>query len=79
LTEEAYTSKCSFFDKEEMKHHENYVGKRIKRGLFKLMDGFFINADINGSLNIMKKVVPEFFEGNRGLAVNPQKVTFMTS
>ena len=62
-----------------MIHHNVYVGKRVKRGLFKLVDGFLINADVNGSLNIMKKVVPEFFEGDRGLAVNPQKVTFMTS
>lgn len=75
LTEESFTSKCSFFDHEEMKHHNNYLGKRIHRGQFKTNEGFKINADMNGSLNIFKKVVPEFIEGNRGFAVNPRKVT----
>jgi len=55
VTEESHTSKCSFIDKEEVCHHENYVGKRVKRGLFKTKDGILINADINGSLNIGRK------------------------
>lgn len=54
-TEESHTSKCSFIDKEEVCHHENYVGKRVKRGLFKTKNGTLINADINGSLNIGRK------------------------
>ena len=53
--EESHTSKCSFIDKEDICHHENYVGKRIKRGLFKTKNGLLINADINGSLNIGRK------------------------
>ena len=60
LTEESYTSKCSFLDNEPVKKHENYLGKRIKRGLFKSAEGNLINADLNGSLNILKKVVGEF-------------------
>ena len=60
LTEESYTSKCSFVDNEEMKHHETYKGKRIKRGLFRTHSGKLINADLNGSLNIMRKVIGEF-------------------
>ena len=55
VTEESHTSKCSFIDKEEVCHHENYVGKRVKRGLFKTKNGILINADINGSLNIGRK------------------------
>ena len=55
VVEESHTSKCSFIDKEEVCHHENYVGKRVKRGLFKTKDGILINADINGSLNIGRK------------------------
>jgi len=55
-TEESYTSKCSFLDNEEIKKHSNYLGKRVKRGLFKTSKGLLINADINGSLNIAKKV-----------------------
>lgn len=54
-TEESYTSKCSFIDKEELTHHDSYAGRRIKRGLFKSKDGHKYNADINGSLNILRK------------------------
>ena len=60
LTEESYTSKCSFLDNEPIEKHENYLGKRIKRGLFKSAEGKLINADLNGSLNILKKVIGEF-------------------
>ena len=54
-TEESHTSKCSFIDKEEICHHDSYVGRRIKRGLFKSKNGKNYNADINGSLNILRK------------------------
>lgn len=60
LTEESYTSKCSFLDGETIEEHENYLGKRIERGLFRSAKGKLINADLNGSLNILKKVVGEF-------------------
>lgn len=60
LTEESYTSKCSFLDNETLEKHESYLGKRIKRGLFKSAKGKLINADLNASLNILKKVVGEF-------------------
>lgn len=57
VTEESYTSKCSFLDNEEVKKHETYLGSRIKRGLFKTSTEKLINADINGAANIMKKVI----------------------
>lgn len=57
LHEESYTSKCSFVDKEEICKHSEYLGKRIKRGLFQTKENKLINADVNGSLNIMRKVV----------------------
>lgn len=60
LTEESYTSKCSFLDNETLEKHESYLGKRVKRGLFKSAKGKLINADLNASLNILKKVVGEF-------------------
>ncbi len=47
-------------DNEDVKKHELYVGKRIKRGLFKTSKGLLINPDLNGCLNILKKVVGEF-------------------
>lgn len=60
ITEESYTSKCSFLDNEEICKHEEYKGKRIKRGLYKSSDGRLINADVNGALNILKKVIGEY-------------------
>lgn len=55
LQEESYTSKCSFLDNESIKKHNRYEGRRVKRGLFKIKNGNIINADLNGSLNILKK------------------------
>ena len=52
---ESYTSKCSFLDNEEICKHEVYKGKRIKRDLFLSGKGKALNADINGSLNILKR------------------------
>ena len=60
--EESYTSKCSFIDDEPIKKHNEYLGRRIKRGLFKSKEGFLLNADVNGALNILRKAVPNVFE-----------------
>ena len=54
-TEESYTSKCSFLDLEEVIKQKEYLGKRVKRGLFQTKEGILINADVNGSLNIGRK------------------------
>lgn len=73
--EESYTSKCSFLDNEDIKKHEVYLGRRIKRGMFKSYNGTLINADVNGSYNIMKKVVPNAFaDGIEDVAVHPYRV-----
>jgi len=56
--DEAYTSKCSFLDNESIEKHEKYVGKRIKRGLFRTSNGTIINADVNAGYNIIKKAYP---------------------
>ena len=53
IVNEAYTSKCSFLDKEKIAKHDSYAGRRIRRGLFISSSGIMINADVNGSLNIM--------------------------
>ena len=51
---EAYTSKCSFYDNDEIKK-DNYSGDRIIRGLYKTRNNKIINADVNAALNIYKK------------------------
>jgi putative transposase len=48
-----------------------FSGKRIKRGLYKTSSGRIINADTNGSLNIARKVIPNFIEGIVGLPFIP--------
>lgn len=60
VTEESYTSKCSFLDSEPLRKHDSYCGRRIHRGLFKSLNGKLINADVNGALNILKKVIGKF-------------------
>lgn len=37
---------------EDICKHDSYLGKRIKRGLFKSAVGKVINADVNGALNM---------------------------
>lgn len=75
-TEESYTSKCSFIDKEEIGKHENYLGKRIKRGLFRSKDGKLINSDVNGSYNICRKAFPKSFDkGIEEFVVTPKSYT----
>lgn len=55
IVEESYTSKCDALSLEKIQRHENYQGKRIKRGLFSSSKGKLINADLNGAINIMRK------------------------
>lgn len=74
IVNESHTSKCSSYDLEEICHHDNYVGKRVKRGLFKTKEGIFLNADINGSYNIMRKVKGDaVMPPYTGLGYNPVK------
>ena len=57
ITEESYTSKCDSLSLEKLSKNEFYLGKRIHRGLFISSIGKAINADLNGAINIMRKVV----------------------
>ena len=67
-TEESYTSKASFLDNDSIpiyKENEttiyHFSGKRIHRGIYKSKEGIYINADINGASNIIRKCVPLAF------------------
>src|SRR6056297_3550417 len=52
---EAYTLGCSAMDLETLNRDNYNKSRRIERGLFKSNIGLTINADVNGSLNIMRK------------------------
>ena len=61
FTEESYTSKASFFDKDELPIYDESIkhkfsGRRIKRGLYRDSKGNIWNADLNGGGNIMRKI-----------------------
>lgn len=60
--EESYTSKSSFWDKDDIPVYNadnpqeyQFSGNRIHRGLYKTASGKIFNADVNGALNIMRK------------------------
>ena len=77
--EESYTSKCDAFALETVKKHDKYLGKRVKRGLFKSSVDRFVNSDVNGSINILRKVVGDGFVKNiadRGILDMPVVVSF---
>ncbi len=69
---EDHTSKCSFLDSEDICHHDEYIGRRTSRGMFRSSKGLLIkrgnktilineiNADVQGSYNILRKVDPKF-------------------
>lgn len=59
--EESYTSKCDALALEDIKKNKVYLGNRIKRGLFQSSVGKLINADVNGALNILRKVISDSF------------------
>lgn len=81
ITEESYTSKASFLDQDLIPKYKKgqkhaFSGKRVKRGLYKSANGTLINADVNGSLNILRKAIPNvFIEGIEGLGVIPFRFT----
>ena len=54
--EESFTSKCDSLSLEPLRKKKNYNGERINRGLYKCQNTKCINADINGAINIMRKV-----------------------
>jgi putative transposase len=84
ITEESYTSKASFLDGDPLPVHDKgdsqkyaFSGKRVKRGLYCASDKRYINADINGSYNIIRKVAPDAFgsEGVEEPVVSPVRMT----
>ncbi|MBO5435074.1 transposase [bacterium] len=64
VTEESYTSGTSYLDN-ELPTKSNYnKNRRACRGLFKSNKGIEINADINAAFQIIKKVNPNYLQGN---------------
>ncbi len=83
-TEESYTSKASFVDLDllpkfcEKPEGWQPRGQRVKRGLYRTLEGLLINADCNGAGNIGRKVAATLGiclkEVSRGALITPLKV-----
>ncbi len=60
----------------DIEKHEVYQGKRIRRGLYQSSVNKLINADVNGALNIMRKVFNDSAKRiiDRELLFNPLKL-----
>jgi putative transposase len=85
LQEESYTSKASFLDLDPLPTYGQLVeepafsGTRLKRGLYKTKSGRKLNADINASLNILRKASPNGFpNGVEAVAVQPVRLAVRT-
>lgn len=86
-TNESYTSQTSSLDHEKpcwangnksrKKQGKSPINRRIHRGLFKANDDRLINADVNGALQIIRKVFPKYSlnDGIAGVVLRPVKWT----
>lgn len=67
--EESYTSKSSFLDGDPIPVYgekgasgTEFSGKRIRRSVYRSKNGTVLHADVNGSLNILRKRKPDAFD-----------------
>lgn len=75
LVEESYTSGTSFLDNEAPVKDFYNKSRRFCRGLFRSNNRKIINADVNASLQILKKAIPTAFSnGTEGVMVHPVRV-----
>jgi putative transposase len=82
ITEEAYTSKASFLDLDPIPAYDplcteqpRFSGSRVSRGMYRASGKRLINADVNGSYNIARKVFPTAFgPGIEAPAVRPRRL-----
>jgi len=75
IQEESYTSKASFLDSDPIptsganrSEKPVFSGTRIARSWYRASDGTIIHADVNGSLNILRKSNSDLLQLGRGVA-----------
>ena len=79
--DEAWTSKASSLDRDAVPDLDCdkpvFSGRRLKRGLYASKSGL-VNADVNGAINIMRKVSGDEIEcispASRGFVFNPVRI-----
>jgi transposase len=81
--EESYSSKASFYDRDDIPIYNGdnpskskFSGQRIKRGLYQTKDKHLVSADINGSANILVKSKHglDFERVSSGFLANPLRI-----
>ncbi len=81
--EESYTSKSSVLDRDQLPVYDpmqqfngKFSGKRMHRGLYISKNGIAINADVNGSANILRKGKQnlDFEKLCMGLLASPERI-----
>lgn len=81
--EESYTSQASFWEQDSIPVwnpdnpvKKNFSGKRVYRGCYRRFNGIWINADVNGALNILRKsnVVDLSVLYSRGVVRTPMRI-----
>jgi IS605 OrfB family transposase len=87
-TEESYTSRASAIDNDylptfgEKPEGWKGSGKRVQRGLYRTAQNWYINADCNGAVNIIKKVATtlglDLSGVSRGALITPLRVRLWT-
>ena len=87
-TEESYTSRASFVDNDylptfgEKPEGWKSSGRRVHRGLFRSAQNWYINADCNGAVNIIRKVATtlglDLSGVSRGALLTPLRVRLWT-
>jgi putative transposase len=85
LQEESYTSKASFLDLDPLptygsgEEEPKFSGRRVERGLYRASGKRYLNADINGSYNILRKASPNAFcNGVEDAVVHPVRLSVQT-
>jgi putative transposase len=87
VQEESYTSKASFLDFDPLPTYDSqredqsvFSGTRERRGLYRAKNGRRIQADVNGSYNILRKALSDSFgQGiEAALAVRPVRLPIST-
>jgi len=81
VQEESYTSKASFLDLDaiptygKVEQEPVFSGRRVTRGMYRASGKRYLNADVNGSYNILRKVVPDALcKGIEDCVVNPRRL-----
>lgn len=74
---ESHTSKTSSFDLEPIEHQDKYIGRRVRKISTFFGSDYYMNDDVNGALNILRKAIGDRFiesSANIGRWLRPVRI-----